>query len=154
MDGDARSFPCASLLAEAEAILASLWASGFNSGPIIIESNCKRIIDAIIDPSLPCVGHGRQRCGDATLYWARMASALYLLSPSLWLAPLTLIQVRDIASSNPHISFEFVRREDNRVAHWVASQLKLAKLPLDWRSSFTVGLVKVLEADRSPSDIG
>ena len=77
MDGDARSFPCASpLLAEAEAFrLASLWASGFNSGLIVIESDCKRILDAIVDPSLPCVGHGAQ----------------------------TLIQVRDIVISLPPI---------------------------------------------------
>lgn len=116
--------PCPSLaVPEAKAIDIAI-AAGL--GPCIIESDCKRIVEAISVADHPPSGV------EASLVASIISKARFLSG----------------------VSFSFVRREGNSAAHWLALKQKLAALPASWRSNLPSELSAILCADFPSSGIG
>lgn len=127
IDGDAKSFPCPEpQVAEIHAIkLACEWAVGSSSSPIFIESDFRRVVEALVAPSPipPLPGDSILRCIWLILLW------------------------------HPQVSLGYCRRNSNKAAHWLAVNTKVAKLPFDWRWKSPQGFLSILEADHCPSSI-
>ena len=128
VDGKISFYPCSlPTMVEAKAIYdASLFAASCVCEPVIIESDCKIVIDAISSDAsfLPWDDSG-------------MVEA-----------------IRDVANKSSSISYSFIYREANTIAHWVASSAKCGSLPPDWLSRQPLVLSRLLLFDREPQGIG
>lgn len=128
VDGSTSSFSCSfPVLAEARAVWdATIFAHRSTNVPVIIESDCKEVIDAI--------------SGQASfLPWDNSG---------------LVDSIRDLVNNSNKIPISFVPREANGVAHWIASKVKSASLPLDWTFNVPSNLAWLFEADFPPSGIG
>lgn len=109
--------PCPSLaVPEAKAIDIAI-AAGL--GPCIIESDCKRIVEAISVADHPPSGV------EASLVASIISKARFLSG----------------------VSFSFVRREGNSAAHWLALKQKLVAFPVSWRLNLPSELSAILYAN-------
>lgn len=121
-------FSCSSpTTVEAKAILdAKVFAASCFSSPVLIESDCKVVIDAIL-------------MEDFLLSWDDIG---------------VVKAIRDVGRKVPIISFSFVYREANAPAHWVVTNAKIGTLPLDWNFKSPPALSRLLLRDVDPQGIG
>ena len=124
VDGKTSFIYCSSpVIVEAKAIFeATMFAASCFSLPVLIESDCKVVIDAILmEPTL--------------IPWDDIG---------------VVEAIRDMARKFANISFSFVYREANEPAHWVAISAKCGALPLDWNFRPPPTLMNLLLRDVDP----